>query len=248
MARHPDRDAQFAVIAGLRSAYLDSPNPILSVDLKSRELIGPCRRAGALYARRPGPTYDHDFADGVVSPHGIYDLKRNLGHVRLATGHDTCESACDHLARWWEDCGRAAYPGGRSMLILCDGGGSNPADTEKATAHLFKDELQRPADRTGLEIRMAHYPPYASKYNPIEHRLFPHLTRACQGVVFTSVGLVAELIRKACTATGLTMTVEVCVTVYELGRKVSAAAKQALHILRDDVLPRWNYRILPHGP
>jgi hypothetical protein len=124
-------------------------------------------------------TFDHDFpslADGVVIPHGIYDLQQNHGYITLGTSHDTSEFACDCLRQWWHDYGRAIYTRADSLLLLCDGGGSNSART-----YLFKEDLTKVVQEIGVEVRVAHYPPYTSKYNPIEHRLFPHLTRACQG-------------------------------------------------------------------
>ncbi len=121
-----------------------------------------------------------------------------------------------------------------------------PADTERGQAHLFRTDVQRQADAPGMAIRMAHYPPYASKYNPMEHRLFPHLTRVCRGVILHKVGLVAELMRKAKTRTEPSVVVDILDTVYEIGRKVSQAAKDAVNLFRDTVLPRWNYRILPN--
>lgn len=249
MGDHPDRDRQFEVIARLKREYLDSPDPILSMDLKSRELIGNYFRAGALFSRATIRAWDHDFpelADGVVLPHGLYDLKLNRGYVHLGTSHDTSEFACDCLHDWWTRFGRDLYPGATSLLLLCDGGGSNPADTERSEAHLFKADLQRLVDRWGLEVRVAHYPPYASKYNPIEHRLFPHLTRVCRGVIFHSVALVAGLMAKARTKTGLSVVVDVVDKVYQTGREIADAAWKAVRIARDAVLPRWNYRILPN--
>jgi hypothetical protein len=248
MADCPDRDAQFEVIAGLKRAYLASDDPVLSMDLKARELIGNFCRAGSFYSRQTIKTFDHDFeqfADGVVLPHGLYDLKLNCGFVHLGTSHDTSEFACDCLRDWWERFGRARYPRARSLLLLCDGGGSNPADTARGEQHLFRADLQHLADALGFEVRLAHYPPYASKYNPIEHRLFPHLSRACRGVVFTSVERVAALMRKARTRTGLSVVVDVVDRFYATGRKLTEAAKEATRVIRDAILPRWNYRILP---
>ena len=249
LARHPDRDAQFKTIARLKRESLDSADPILSMDLKSRELLGDFFRNGTLWTRETIRVFDHDFAEfaqGVVLPHGIYDLKLNRGYIHLGTSHDTSEFACDSLKDWWERFGRTAYPAARSILLLCDGGGSNPADNDNGQAHLFRTDVQRLVNALGMEIRVAHYPPYASKYNPIEHRLFPHLTRACRGVILQSVGLVAELMRKAKTRTGLSVQVDILDKVYELGRKVSQATKDAVNLVRDPVLPRWNYRILPN--
>ncbi len=249
LSRHPDRDAQFEVIARLKRESLESADPILSIDLKARELLGNFFRSGTLQTRETIRVFDHDFAEfaqGVVLPHGIYDLKRNRGYIHLGTSHETSEFACDNLRDWWERFGRAAYPAARSILLLCDGGGSNPADNDSGQAHLFRTDLQRLVNHLRLEIRVAHYPPYASKYNPIEHRLFPHLTRVCRGVIFQTIDVVAELMRKASTRTGLSVEVDIVDRFYEIGRKVSQAAKDAVNLVRDTVLPRWNYRILPN--
>jgi hypothetical protein len=246
---HPDRNSQFEQIAQFKQTYLDSADPILSIDLKSRELLGNFFRGGRLFTRETIRVFDHDFAEfaqGVVLPHGIYDLKQNRGYVHLGTHHDSSEFACDCLKDWWERFGRLAYPKAKSLLLLCDGGGSNPADTERCQAHLFRTDVQRLVNELGLEIRLAHYPPYASKYNPIEHRLFPHLSRVCRGVILQSVELVAELMRKAKTKTGLSVVVDILDKVYQTGRKVDQATKDAVNLVRDTLLPRWNYRILPN--
>jgi Rhodopirellula transposase DDE domain len=246
---HPDRNAQFENIARIKREFLDGPNPVLSIDTKARELIGNYYRKGTLWTRETIETFDHDFprdGDGLAFPHGLYDLKHNLGYVHLGMSHDTSAFACDCLKDWWERFGRALYPAARTIVVLCDGGGSNPADNSNGVAHLFKSELQRLADGIGLEIRLAHYPPYTSKYNPIEHRLFPHLTRACRGVILQNVELVAQLMRKARTRSGLSVVVDVVEKVYQIGTKVSAAAKKAVRIVRDEILPLWNYRIMPN--
>ena len=249
LSRHPDRNTQFETIARLKREYLDSDDPILSIDLKARELLGNFFRGGTLWTRQTIRVFDHDFAEfaqGVVLPHGIYDLKLNRGYIHLGTSHDTSEFACECLKDWWERFGRAAYPGAKSILLLCDGGGSNPADNDNGQAHLFRTDVQRLVNELGLEIRVAHYPPYASKYNPIEHRLFPHLSRVCRGVIFHTIDVVAELMRKASTRTGLSVVVDILDKVYETGRKVSQATKDAVNLVRDAILPRWNYRILPN--
>ena len=186
---------------------------------------------------------DHDFpslASGVVIPHGLYDVRRNQGFVHLNTSHDTSELACDSIAAWWEEQGRAAYPRATSLLVLCDGGGSN-----SASQYLFKEELQGLADRLGIEIRVAHYPPYCSKYNPIEHRLFPHVTRACRGVIFRTLEMVRDYMAKAETSTGLGVTVGILDKVYQTGRKCAEGFKETMKIVFDEVLPKWNYRAVP---
>ena len=198
--RHPQRDQQFRKIERLRAEYQDSPNPIISVDTKKKELVGNLYRDGHLYTQETIHTLDHDFptlAEGVIHPHGIYDPKRNVGHINLGTSHDTSRVACDSIAHWWEKHGRAAYPQAKSILILCDGGGSN-----SSRRYLFKYHLQRLADRLQIEIRVAHYPPGCSKYDPIEHRFFPHVTRACQGVIFTTIGLIQKKMAETRTRKG----------------------------------------------
>ena len=243
MGQHPDRNAQFENLAQLKQAYMESENPLLSIDTKKKELLGNFYRPGQLYTQEVVETFDHDFpsaARGVVIPHGLYDLKRNQGQVSLGTSHDTSEVACDSLRCWWASQGQAAYPRATSLLLLCDSGGSN-----NASHYLFKEDLQRLADDLGLEIRVAHYPPYASKYNPIEQRLFPHLTRACQGVIFHTIDVVKELLEKAKTSMGLRVTVNILDKVYQTGRKCADSFKRNMPIVFDPILPKWNYRAVP---
>ena len=243
MGEHPDRNAQFLRIAELKQEYLESPNPLLSIDTKKKELLGNFYRDGKLFVKETIRTFDHDFpsfADGVVIPHGLYDLKLNRGYLHLGTSHDTSEFACDALENWWRRFGRDRYPQATSLLLLCDGGGSNNSRTYR-----FKADLQALVNRIGLPIRVAHYPPYTSKHNPIEHRLFPHVTRACQGVILASVALVKQLMEKTRTCTGLSVVVDILDRVYETGREVTEEVRRSLNILRDAFLPLWNYRILP---
>ena len=143
---------------------------------------------------------------------------------------------------WWQEHGRAAYPQAERLLILCDGGGSN-----SATQYLFKEDLQRLADQLGLELRVAHYSPYCSKHNPIEYRVFPHITRACQGVIFHSQEIAKQFIERAKTSTGLRVTVSLLEKAYETGRKYAVGFKDNLKIAFDDHLPKWNYRALPQS-
>jgi Rhodopirellula transposase DDE domain len=243
MGSHADRNAQFENIARLKAQYLKSGNPIVSIDTKKRELLGTFYRDGKLYCREALLAWDHDFpsyAEGVVIPYGIYDLKRNFGYLSVGTSHDTTEFACDSIAWWWLEYGRQLYRGADSICLLCDGGGSN-----SATKYLFKEDLQKLSNRLGLEIRVTHYPPYCSKYNPIERRLFPHVTRACQGCLFDSVATVKRLLEKTQTATGLRVIVAVLDKIYQTGRKYAEGFKEDMEILFDDLLPKWNYRAVP---
>lgn len=239
----PNRDAQFLNIQALVAEYLKSDNPIISFDTKKKEYLGNFYRAGHLYTREELHAYDHDFsslAEGIIIPHGIYDRKNNLGYIHLGISKDTSQFACDCIRSWWLQHGRALFPKATSILAQCDGGGSNGSHH-----YIFKEDLQRLSDELGIEIRIAHYPPYCSKYNPIEHRLFPHVTRACQGVLFTSVDLVQELIKKTKTSKGLKVIVKIIDTVYQTGRKVAEDFKQTMRIVYDDFLPAWNYRAIP---
>ena len=243
MGQHPDRNAQFENIARLRQEYQDAGDPIISIDTKKKELLGNFHRPGTTYTQQTVETFDHDFGsagEGKLIPHGIYDLTRGHAAIHLNTTHDTGELCCDSIALWWDEHGRAAYPQARRLLILCDGGGSN-----SATQYLFKEDLQRLADRLGLELRVAHYPPYCSKYNPIEHRVFAHITRACQGVIFHTVAVAKQFIERAKTSTGLRVTVSLLDKVYAAGRKYAEDFKANMKIVFDDNLPKWNYRAIP---
>jgi hypothetical protein len=242
---HKQRDEQFKNIARLRAEYEASANPILSIDTKKKELIGNLYRDGKLYTKEELRTLDHDFpslADGVIIPHGLYDTKRNHGHINLGLSRDTSRFACDSIALWWREHGPTCYPKATSLLLLCDGGGSNSANR-----YVFKAGLQGLADRLGLEIRVAHYPPGCSKHNPIEHRLFPHVSRACQGVVLVSVALVKQLMERAQTKTGLRVSVRLLEGDYPAGEKAPAGFRETMRIAFDDIMPRWNYRALPQA-
>lgn len=244
--RHPQRDQQFQKIARLRAEYEGSPDPVISVDTKKKEFVGNLYRDGWLYTEETIETLDHDYpawAEGVAYPHGIYDVKRNVGHLNLGTSHDTSRFACDSIAHWWEKYGREAHPQATSVLLLCDGGGSNASNR-----YVFKYRLEQLADRLQLEIRVAHYPPGCSKYDPIEHRLFPHVTRACQGVVFTTIGLMQRKMAETHTRTGLGVTVDILEGDYPTGEKAPDGYKQSMRILFDDDLPAWNYRAVPRKP
>ena len=206
-------------------------------------MLGDFYRDGQIDTQETIETNDHDFGSagaGVVIPHGLYDVGKNKGFIHLNTSHDTSELACDSIAAWWEQQGRADYPQAKKLLVLCDGGGSN-----SATRYVFKEDLQKLANRLGIEIRVAHYPPYCSKYNPIEHRLFPHVTRACRGVIFQTLETVRHYMAKTETTTGLKVKVSILDKVYETGRKCAAGFKKTMKIVFDSFLPKWNYTAVP---
>jgi len=217
LGNHPDRNAQFENISRLKSAYLKAGKPVISVDTKKKELIGNFAREGTTQTQTAVETLDHDFSsagEGKVIPHGILDLARNEGFMHLNMSHDTCDLFCDSVAHWWLQHSIRHYPSAKELLILCDGGGSNSSHH-----HVFKEALQNLANRLGLKIRIAHYPPYTSKHNPIEHKLFPHITRACQGLVFHTLNIVKDAMGRAHTRTGLKVVADILTGVYQTGKK-----------------------------
>jgi len=242
LGSHRDRNAQFENIAKLKAEYIANGDPVISIDTKKKELIGNFSRDGYTHTQSTVETLDHDFAsagEGKLIPHGIYDVARNEGHLNLNTSHDTSEFCCDSIAHWWFLIGFSLYAGKKRMLILCDGGGSN-----SSRHHVFKEALVKLAQRLGLNIRIAHYPPYCSKHNPIEHRLFAHVTRVCQGVIFHSVEIAKQFMQKAQTKTGLKVTVDILTGFYETGKKCAADFVDSINIHFDDYLPRWNYQAM----
>ena len=189
--------------------------------------------------------YDHDWAslaEGIVIPHGLYDLNHNLGYMSLGTSHETSEFACDSIRYWWVNYGSILYPLANSILLLCDGGGSN-----SSRSYLFKEALLKLSEEIGIEIRIAHYPPYTSKYNPIEHRLFPHITRACTGVIFETHQIVKTLMEKATTRSGLKVFAHIIERVYETGKKGCKDVMKNLNLIFDEHLPQWNYVVRPNS-
>ena len=244
MGSYAHRDDQFQEITRLKQEYWNSPNPILSMDTKKKEHLGNYYREGRLYTSEPLRTQDHDFypKGSLIIPHGLYDLKRNRGHVVLGTSHDTCQFAVDCLWDWWWRYGWRAYSSASSLLLMCDCGGSNGYRT-----NLFKEYLQRFATKTNLAVRVAHYPPYCSKYNPIEHRLFCHVTRACQGVIFQTLEIVKRLIQNTWTSTGLTATVNINERTYETRQKASEEFVISSPTIFSQTLPKLNYTLVPQN-
>jgi hypothetical protein len=241
----PERNEQFEHIAYLRETYESEGNPVFSIDTKKKEHLGLLYRDGRVYCQKAFEAFDHDFpswSTGKIVPHGIWDPARNHGHLNLGLSHDTSEFACDSFRWFWRCMGQNYYPQATSILWLCDAGGSN-----NCRHYIFKQELQRLVDEIGIEIRVAHYPTYCSKFNPIERRFFSHVTRACQGVLFDSLDTVVRLMRKTATKTGLTATVRVMKKAYETGRKVTQEFRDTMDFTFDNVLPRWNYTAVPQN-
>jgi len=206
-------------------------------------MIGNLYRDGKIYTTETIEVYDHDFptlAEGVAVPHTLYDIDRNEAYVSIGTSRDTSEFACDSIRNWWSNHGIHHSPSAASILMLMDGGGSN-----SSRHYIFKQDLQALAEEIGIEIRVAHYPPYTSKWNPVEHRVFPHITRSLQGVILHSHELAEELIQKTTTSTGLKVFACIINKVYETGRKVVEGFKESMRIVFDDLLGQWNYVAIP---
>lgn len=240
---HVNRNAQFERIAQLRALYEAQGNPIVSVDTKKKEAIGNLAREGKIYTTETIEVFDHDFpslAEGVAVPHTIFDIERNEAYVNIGTSHDTSEFCCDSIRHWWYHYGIFHYPLASSILMLMDGGGSN-----SSRHYIFKEDLQKLVNEIGVQIRIAHYPPYTSKWNPVEHRVFPHITRALQGMVLTSHELTKELVEKATTKAGLKVIACIFNKIYETGRKVADGFKESMKIVFDEYLGRWNYIAIP---
>ena len=241
---HPDRDAQFACIAELREHCAAEHLPVISVDTKKKELVGVFKNAGAKWDRDPVLVNDHDFrsdADGIAVPYGVYDLQANRGTLFVGTSYDTPWFAVDCIEKWWRSEGQQRYPGADCLAILADGGGSNGS-----RCRAWKMGLQRRlCDRHGLSVTVAHYPPGASKWNPIEHRLFSELSKNWAGRPLDSLETILKYARKTTTNTGLHVRAHLVRRRYEKGIKVTDAQMRELAITKDEALPMWNYTIGP---
>lgn len=240
----PGRDAQFRKIFSLISKYLKKGMPILSIDSKKKEALGPLFRAGQVYCTESLDCPDHDFSNlskANVIPHGIFDLQRNIGYINLNTSKDTSEFFLDSLKLWWFNYGKIYYEHAKSILLLCDGGGSNGY-----RHYVFKEALQKLANEIEIKIRVAHYPSYCSKWNPIEHRMFPHVTRALSGVLLDSLDTMKILIEeRAKTKTGLKVITNIITKTYVTGQKASEEFLQNMKIRFDKELGHWNYQAFP---
>jgi hypothetical protein len=237
------RDGQFQKIGDLKEEYAAGGLPVLSVDTKKKEFIGQFYRNGKSYCKESVEVFDHDFpslAEGRVVPHGIYDVKLNKGYLSIGKSRDTSEFLCDNLKYYWENQISRDYPEATEMLLLMDGGGSN-----SCLHYIVKEDLQNPANDLQMTITVAHYPPYCSKYNPIEHRLFPHLQRSWEGVLFSDYEIVKERAEKTTTKKGLKVVAWINEKLYQSGRKYSADFKETMTIAFDELLPKWNYQIHP---
>jgi len=244
-ASHVDRNAQFEYINAQATAFLKGKRPVVSVDTKKKELVGDFKNGGREWRPRGNPheVRVHDFMDkqlGKVAPYGVYDLANNVGWVAVGISHDTAEFAVATIAKWWRRLGRRRYPKARCLLITADGGGSNGT-----RVRLWKWELQKFVNRTGLTITVCHMPPGTSKWNRIEHRLFSFITQNWRGKPLESHAAIVKLIASTTTTAGLKVYCELDDRPYEKGIEVSDEQMAQINIKRHEFHGDWNYTIRP---
>ena len=245
-AASPDRSEQFRIIGFLVALFmLMADSPIISIDTKKKEVLGTLTRDEVVLTKGDEPiaVFDHDYsylATGKVIPHGIYDVKLNEGYLSLGNSHETAEFVVDNLEWWWETIGKYEYPKATRILILCDSGGANGY-----RHHLFKKCLQKLARKIGKKLVIAHYPPYCSKYNPIERRLFAQVHRTIKETILTDLEQVKRLMEKTATKTGLSVEVRINDKNYPLKQPSKAEEVDEKRILRHPTLPKLSYTILP---
>lgn len=247
-SHNPDRNAQFEHINAAVIATQVAGQPVISVDTKKKELIGPYKNGGSDYRAEgcPDEVNVHDFVDkdlGKAIPYGVYDIAANAGCVSVGIDNDTAQFSVNSIRRWLDVMGHERYPGMTQLMITADGGGSNGS-----RVRLFKVELQNLADETGLILQVCHYPPGTSKWNRIEHRMFCHITENWRGKPLISRETVVELIAATTTRTGLKVHCELDTRTYPKGIKVSEEQMATLNIKGDTFHPEWNYTVTPRAP
>ena len=237
---YAQRNTQFEIIFYLVS-IMSVESPVLSIDCKKKERLGTIYRDGKSYSQGEKKAYDHDYShlgEGIVIPHGIFDLQRNCGFITIGNSSETATFIVDNLRWWWFNYGIHHYPNARNLLLLCDSGGGN-----SYRHHAFKKELQAFAKEIGVDIIVSHYPPYSSKWNPIEHRLFCHVHQAMSGQMFVDYEFVKTLIDKTSTDKGLHVVVRINLKHYITGIKTDKSEVDNNRIQRHPIIPKLNHRI-----
>jgi len=237
-----NRNEQFEYIAQLKSQFVEDELPVLSIDTKKKEMIGNFYREGKVFCKEAISVNDHDFnsfAEGIAVPHGIYDVSKNVCYLSIGTNKDTAEFVMDNIEYHWNNSMKKDYPHAKKMLILCDGGGSN-----SSSHYVVKEQFKRLAEKLQMQIVVAHYPPYCSKWNPIEHRAFGYISKKWQGVVFRNYDIIKELAEQTTTKTGFSVTAYINTKLYETGKKASEEFLKQMPVIFNDFLPKWNYKLL----
>ena len=242
---HPDRNAQFEFINLAVKQFQRRRQPVISVDTKKKELVGPFKNGGREWQPKgePEQVRVHDFLDkelGKAIPYGVFDLSENQGWVSVGIDHDTAQFAAQAIRRWWKKMGARRYRNARELLITADGGGSNAS-----RSRLWKVALQDLARQLEIPIQVCHFPPGTSKWNKIEHRMFSHITQNWRGRPLVSHEVIIQLIANTTTKTGLKIYAELDSGFYPIGIKVSDAELATLNLKRADFHGDWNYTLLP---
>jgi len=243
--KNPDRNTQFAFINEQAAKYIKRGCPVISVDAKKKELIGNFKQNGRVWRPKGEPELVnvYDFIDkelGKATPYGVYDLKKNVGWVNVGIDHDTAEFAVESIRRWWKHLGQGLYTKAKHLLITADGGGSNGSRNR-----LWKYCLKEFSDESGLTVHVSHFPPGTSKWNKIEHRLFNHISMNWKGHPLVSMEVIINLIGNTTSQRGLKVYAMEDRNIYPTKRKITDKEMDTLNIIRDEVLGKWNYKILP---
>ncbi len=243
-AEHPDRDKQFKHIAALKAEFLGQGLPVISIDTKKKELIGNYRPDGKTWRKQPIEVEDSFFASYakcIAVPFGIYDVAKNVGYVTVGISGNTAEFAVNCLVNWWKHHGLSTYKSADRLLILADGGGSTGYNLRS-----WKMDLQeRLCDAFGLRVTLCHYPPACSKWNPIEYRLFSHISLNWAGQPLRNLDVMLGFIRGTTTTPGLKVEAHLDEQIYRNGRTVTKERLKGLALSEDDICPRWNYTLAP---
>jgi len=243
MGESADRDEQFRILQKYRAQFLSAGFPVLSIDTKKKELLGDFYRSGPAWTNASVKAWDHDFPSsswGKVIPYGVYDLACNEAMMYLAQGCDTGQLAVDAIRRWWYRLGKWRYPVDAPLLLLADSGGSNGYRVP-----LFREQLQLLANQLGKTIRVCHLPAYCSKYNPIDHRVFCHISRTLGSLLLRSVELIREAINRTTTQPGLRVFTEMARKIYPRGIKAATEYLEEETVIRDKAIPKLNYHFKP---
>ncbi len=242
---HIDRNAQFMYMNERAKEAIKVGDPVISIDCKKKELVGNFKNNGREWLPKGEDVavnvYDFlSLADGKIAPYGIYDLVHNSGFVNVGTNHDTAVFSVESIRRWWNNFGKKEYPNATSIMITADGGGSNGSRNR-----LFKVELQKLANQIGLPIQVSHYPPYTSKWNAIEHKLFSFISINWRAKPLISLEVVMELLNHTTTKSGLRVTAMIDKNIYKTAIKVTDEELEQVNIQKDEFHPEWNYTIIP---
>jgi hypothetical protein len=243
-AYSPERDAQFQYIAQQKAAFLAAGDPVISIDTKKKELIGNFKASGQAWCKDPIEVNEYGFAsqaECVATPCGIYDVRTNKGYVWVGTSGNTPEFAVTAIKRWWLQAGRLVYPEATSLLLLADGGGSNGCRCRAWKYHLQTDLC----DGLGLTVTVCHYPPRCSKFNPVERRLFSHISMNWAGRPLSTLDRMLGYIRGTTTETGLTVEADLLEGDFRLGQTVPKGEMDRLALQPHQTCPTWNYTITP---